>query len=519
MAKNVQQQELHKTIWNTADSLRGAVDGWAFKAYILGSLFYRFISENLTQRINELQWEAGMKGFDYAKISDEEAEEARQLMVEEKGFFILPSQLFCNVARRPEANPDLNEDINRIFRAIEGSSCGTASEPKMKNLFADFLVDNSLLGGSVAQRNKRLSDVLTAVRKMDLGGDFAHHDIDAFGDAYEYLMKMYASKAGKGGGEYFTPQEVSEVLARIVLYDNHVGTVYDPCCGSGSLLLRVARMMEVEGQRARLKYYGQELNPTTYNLCRINMFLHNVNYDNFDIQQEDTLLNPQHLGMKFDAVVSNPPYSAEWIGKDNPLLMNDARFSPAGVLAPKSAADLDFVMHILYHLKESGTAAIVEFPGVLYRSGAEKKIRQYLVSNNYVDTIIQLPENLFFGVTIATCIIVLKKGKKRDSNILFIDASQEFVKQGNKNVLTKENRDKIVEAYQKREEVQYFTKLVEISEVLKHESNLTVSSYVEKEEKREVIDIQAVNKEVREIRARGDELAAEIEKIIKEMEG
>lgn len=500
---NKEREELHKTIWSIAEELRGAVDGWEFKAYVLGAIFYRYISENLTSYINNVQAAAGIKDFDYVKMKDEEAKEACDMMVQEKGFFILPSQLFQNVAKNPEKDVNLNETLSNVFRAIEASAAGTDSEEKVKGLFSDFIIDSSRIGSSVDLRNKCIAKVLTAVRDMQLNKTYADNEIDTVGDTYEFLMQMYASNAGKSGGEFFTPQEVSQVLARIASYNNpNIKTVYDPACGSGSLLMKFVKYAKEQGKDPNeIKFYGQEINPTTYNLCRINMFLHEVNYDKFDIQEGNTLTTPHHLGEKFDAIVSNPPYSRPWEGKNNPILINDVRYSPAGVLAPASKSDLAFTMHMLYHLKETGTCAIVEFPGVLYRGGAEKKIREYLIKNNFVDTVIQLPANLFFGVSIATCIIVLKKNKKNDNNILFIDASEEFVKKGDKNKLEDENQDNIVNAYKERKEVQYFTKLVSNDDVLANGANLSVSSYVEKEDKREVIDIVELNKEIQALQS------------------
>lgn len=494
---NSEREELHKTIWSIAEELRGAVDGWEFKAYVLGAIFYRYISENLTSYINQLQADAGIEGFDYAKMSDADANAARGQMVQEKGFFILPSQLFQNVAAQPEKDVNLNETLANVFRSIEASAAGTESEEQVKGLFSDFIIDSSRIGNSVDLRNKCISKVLTKVRDMKLSKKFSDNSIDTVGDTYEFLMQMYASHAGKSGGEFFTPQEVSEVLARIASFQNpHVRKVYDPACGSGSLLIK---FVKYAGDDAKdIEFYGQEINPTTYNLCRINMFLHDVNYAKFDIQLGNTLTTPHHLGMQFDAIVSNPPYSKKWEGKESPILINDERYSPAGVLAPASKSDLAFTMHMLYHLGETGTCAIVEFPGVLYRGGAEKKIREYLVRNNFVDAVIQLPANLFFGVGIATCIIVLKKNKK-DNNVLFIDASEEYVKNGNKNKLETENQDTIVNAYGERKEMQYFSKLVSTDDVLANDANLSVSSYVEKEDKREDIDIVALNAEIEEL--------------------
>ena len=519
MSTNQQREELHRTIWSIADELRGAVGGWEFKAYVLGTLFYRFISENLTDYINCLQADAGMEGFDYADMPDEEAEMAREQMVEEKGFFILPSQLFRNVCEKCEQDENLNMTLANIFREIEGSAIGTPSEDDMKGLFSDFNVDSTQLGGDVKTRNRLIAKVLLKVRDMNLGDGFQDNKIDAFGDAYEFLMTMYASNAGKSGGEFFTPQEVSELLARITAADGHeIRSVYDPACGSGSLLLKFSKT--IGRKNASLKYYGQEINPTTYNLCRINMFLHNINYDNFDIQLGDTLVNPLHRDFEpFDAIVSNPPYSIPWEGYKNPLLINDDRYAGPGVLAPDKTADLAFTLHMLASLSESGTAAIVEFPGVLYRGGKEQSIRKWLVENNYVDTIIQLPSNLFFGVGIATCIIVLRKSARPDNSILFIDASKDFVKHGNKNRLASDNQDHIFSIFSERKEEQYFSRLVTIDEVLKNEANLSVSSYVEQEDTREVIDIDQVNANLRNLIAEGNTLNARIEEIINELKG
>ena len=517
MAITNERAELHKTIWKIANDLRGAVDGWNFKAYVLGSIFYRFISENICDYIHQLMKEAGQPDFDYANISDEMAENIRQKMVEEKGYFILPSQLFQNVVKNADKDDNLNETLSKIFSSIEASAQGTESEDDLRGLFSDFLVDNTDLGNTVIKRNQLLAKVLKTVAEMELGSKYNDTDNDTFGDTYEFLMQMYASAAGKSGGEFFTPQQVSELLAKLASYNNpNIQKVYDPACGSGSLLLKFAKT--VGKTNPDLKYFGQEINPTTYNLCRINMFLHNINYDNFDIRLEDTLLHPQHMmDAPFDAIVSNPPYSLKWEGKDNTILINDERYAPAGVLAPKSAADLAFTMHMLWHLSERGTAAIVEFPGVLYRGGDEKKIRQYLIQHNHVDCVIQLPANLFFGVGIATCIIVLKKSAKVDSSVLFIDASKLFVKDGNKNLLLDEHLDKIMELYAHRKDVDYLAKLVKNDDILANDCNLSVSSYVEQEDTREVIDIKEVNAKLEKLIAEGNELNKKIEAIIKEM--
>ncbi len=515
MSNQQERAELHKTIWKIANDLRGSVDGWEFKAYVLGSIFYRFISENICDYIHQLMKEAGQPDFDYCNISDEMAENIRQKMVEEKGYFILPSQLFQNVVKVADKDENLNERLTSIFRSIEASAVGTASEDDLRGLFSDFTVDSASLGSTVIKRNQLLAKVLQTVSQMELGSRYNDTTNDTFGDTYEFLMQMYASQAGKSGGEFFTPQQVSELLARLASHNNpNINKVYDPACGSGSLLLKFAKTVGKENPN--LQYFGQEVNPTTYNLCRINMFLHNVNFDNFDIRLEDTLLKPQHMqDAPFDAIVSNPPYSLKWEGKDNPILINDERYAPAGVVAPKSAADLAFTMHMLWHLSEKGTAAIVEFPGVLYRGGDEKKIRQYLIKHNFVDTVIQLPANLFFGVGIATCIIVLKKSAKTDSSVLFIDASKLFQKDGNKNILLDEHQDKIMELFANRKDEQYLAKLVKNDDILENDCNLSVSSYVEQEDTREVINIAEVNAKLETLVKEGNELNQKIEAIIK----
>ena len=517
MANVNERAELHKTIWKIANDLRGSIDGWEFKAYVLGSIFYRFISENICDYIHQLMVKAGQPDFDYTTISDEMAERIRKRVVEEMGYFILPSQLFQNVVKTADKDENLNEKLTKIFRSIEASAQGTASEDDLRGLFSDFSVDSASLGSTVIKRNQLLAKVLKTVASMDLGSRYDDTTNDTFGDTYEFLMQMYASEAGKSGGEFFTPQQVSELLASLASWNNpNINKVYDPACGSGSLLLKFAKT--VGRENPNLQYFGQEVNPTTYNLCRINMFLHNVNFDNFDIRLEDTLLKPQHLDeAPFDAIVSNPPYSLKWEGKDNTILINDPRYSPAGVLAPKSAADLAFTMHMLYHLSEQGTAAIVEFPGVLYRGGDEKRIRQYLIKNNYVDTVIQLPANLFFGVGIATCIIVLKKSAKTDSSVLFIDASKLFQKNGNKNILLPEHQKKIMDVFKSRKDEQYLAKLVKNDDILANDCNLSVSSYVEQEDTREVINISEVNAKLETLVTEGNELNQKIEAIIKEL--
>ena len=530
--KEQERDELHRAIWAIADELRGAVDGWDFKNYVLGTMFYRYISENLTSYVNQGEWDAGNTGFDYAQMPDAEAEEARAGLVEEKGFFILPSELFCNVQKNCEnkeavfvdvdgnekkIKDNLNEFLELIFNHIENSAKGSSSENSFAGLFDDFDVSSNKLGATVAKRNERLAKLLNGVAGMNLGS-VKDHDIDAFGDAYEYLMTMYASNAGKSGGEFFTPADVSELLTRLgTVGKTTINKVYDPACGSGSLLLKAEKILGRDA--VRNGFYGQEINITTYNLCRINMFLHDVGFDKFDIACEDTLTNPQHWDDEpFELIVSNPPYSIKWAGDDNPLLINDPRFAPAGVLAPKSKADLAFIMHSLSWLAPNGTAAIVCFPGIMYRGGAEQKIRKYLIDNNFIDCVIQLPSNLFFGTSIATCIMVMKKGKK-DNKVLFIDATNECIKVTNNNKLTPENTDKIVDTYAGRLVSDHFSHLAEYSEVVENDYNLSVSTYVEAEDTREQIDIQKLNAEIEEIVAREEELREAIRAIVAEIEG
>lgn len=515
--KEQEREELHRAIWAIADELRGAVDGWDFKNYVLGTMFYRFISEDLTNYINQNEIEAGDTDFDYAKMSDEDAEEAREGLIEEKGFFMLPSELFCNVCANAANDENLNERLERIFNNIEGSAKGSESEADFSGLFDDFDVNSNKLGSTVAKRNERLAKLLNGVKDMNLG-DINDHSIDAFGDAYEYLMGMYASGAGKSGGEFFTPPEVSVLLTRLGTVGKKViNKAYDPACGSGSLLLKCAELLGRDA--VRNGFYGQEINITTYNLCRINMFLHKIGFDKFDIACEDTLTNPQHWDEEpFELIVSNPPYSVKWVGDGDATLINDPRFAPAGVLAPKSKADMAFIMHSLSWLAANGTAAIVCFPGIMYRGGAEQKIRKYLVDNNYVDAVIQLSGGLFFGTSIATCIMVLKKGK-RDNKVMFIDASKEYIKVTNNNKLTPENIDRIVDVFAKREDVAHFSHLADYAEIAENDFNLSVSTYVEPEDTREKIDIVKLNAEIAEIVAREQVLRSEIDKIISEIEG
>ena len=531
MASNREREELHKAIWSIADDLRGSVDGWDFKQYILGIMFYRYISENITNYINEGERKAGDTTFDYAKLKDSDAEYERDNLVKEKGFFIRPSELFCNVIKSAKSDSatftdvegktksikdNLNEYLEMIFNNIENSAKGAESEDDFSGLFDDIDVNSNKLGATVTKRNEKLVKILDGIAGINLG-NYQDNNIDAFGDAYEFLMSMYASNAGKSGGEFYTPQEVSELLTRLAIVGKtSVNKVYDPACGSGSLLLKSAKILGKDN--VRNGFFGQEVNLTTYNLCRINMFLHDIDYDKFDIACEDTLLTPMHWDDEpFEVIVSNPPYSIKWAGDDNAVLINDPRYSPAGVLAPKSKADFAFIMHSLSWLATNGVASIVCFPGILYRGGAEQKIRKYLIDNNFVDCVIQLPDNLFFGTGIATCIMVLKKSKK-DNSTLFIDASKECVKVTNYNKLTNKNIMDIVKIFEDREDVIYTSRLVSNKDIEKNDYNLSVSSYVEQEDTREHIDIDSLNQEIDEIVEKEQVLRDEIKKIISEIE-
>ena len=514
--KEMERAELHRAIWQIANDLRGEVDGWDFKQYVLGMLFYRYISEKLTNYLNAEAREAGDTDFDYAVLSDAEALTEKSNIVDEQGYFILPSELFVNVRKNAPTNENLNETLEQVFHHIESSSVGTSSEGDLAGLFDEFDVNSNKLGKTVPKRNENLVKLMNGVGNMGLG-HYQDNTIDAFGDAYEYLMRMYASNAGKSGGEYFTPQEVSELLTHLtVVGKTQVNKVYDPACGSGSLLLKFAKILGKEN--VRNGFYGQDNNLTSYNLCRINMFLHDINFDDFDIAHGNTLTDPQHWDDEpFEAIVCNPPYSKKWLGKENPLLINDPRYAPAGVLAPVSKSDFAFIMHALAWLAASGTAAIVCFPGIMYRGGAEKKIRQYLIDSNFVDAVIQLPDNLFFGTTIATCIMVLKKSKP-DTTTVFIDASKECVKVTNSNKLSQENIENILKLYTDRVDVEHAVRVAKGSEIAAEDYNLSVSTYVVPEDTREIIDIVQLNAEIRAIVAREAVLRDEIEKIIAEIE-
>ncbi|WP_292981105.1 type I restriction-modification system subunit M [Nitrosomonas sp.] len=513
MTSTQQRAELQRRIWQIANDVRGAVDGWDFKQYVLGALFYRFISENFASYI-----EGGDDNLRYAELPDSViTPEIKDDAIKTKGYFIYPSQLFATIAAGANSNESLNTDLAAIFAAIEASASGYPSEQDIKGLFADFDTTSNRLGNTVKDKNTRLAAVLKGVEDLDFG-DFDSSHIDLFGDAYEFLISNYAANAGKSGGEFFTPQHVSKLIAQLAMHQQtSVNKIYDPACGSGSLLLQAKK--HFDAHIIEDGFFGQEINHTTYNLARMNMFLHNVNYDKFNIQLGNTLIDP-HFGddKPFDAIVSNPPYSVKWIGADDPTLINDDRFSPAGVLAPKSKADFAFVLHALSYLSAKGRAAIVCFPGIFYRGGAEQKIRQYLVDNNYVESVISLAPNLFFGTTIAVNILVLSK-HKLDTRTQFIDASALFKKETNNNILTDAHIEQIMTVFDSKANVDHFAQSVPFEQIAANDYNLSVSSYVEARDTREVVDIAQLNAELKTTVAKIDRLRADIDAIVAEIEG
>jgi len=512
MKSTAQRAALQNRIWQIANEVRGSVDGWDFKQYVLGTLFYRFISENFAHFI-----EGGDESINYAALSDDVITDAiKDDAIKTKGYFIYPSQLFTNIAKNAYTNPNLNTDLSAIFSAIESSANGYPSEPDIKGLFADFDTTSNRLGNTIAEKNSRLCAVIKGVESLNFGR-FEENHIDLFGDAYEYLISKYAANAGKSGGEFFTPQNVSKLIAQLAMrHQTTVNKIYDPAAGSGSLLLQAKK--HFDAHIIEDGFFGQEINHTTYNLARMNMFLHNINYDKFNLALGNTLLDP-HFGddKPFDAIVSNPPYSVKWIGSDDPTLINDDRFAPAGVLAPKSKADFAFVLHALSYLSSKGRAAIVCFPGIFYRGGAEQKIRKYLVDNNYIETIISLAPNLFYGTSIAVTILVLSKHKS-DNTIQFIDASELFSQQTNTNILTDEHIEQIIQAFDKKENIQHFAKSVDNEAIAQNDYNLSVSSYVEAKDTREVIDITKLNSELKTTVEKIDKLRSEIDAIVAEIE-
>ena len=512
MTSTQQRAELQKKIWQIANEVRGSVDGWDFKQYVLGTLFYRFISENFSDYI-----EGGDESVDYASLPDDViTPEIKEDAIKTKGYFIYPSQLFSNVAATCESNANLNTDLAKIFSDIESSANGYPSEDDIKGIFADFDTTSNRLGNTVIEKNKRLCSVLKGVAELNFG-NFHENEIDLFGDAYEFLISKYAANAGKSGGEFFTPQGVSRLIAQLAMHgQTTIDKIYDPACGSGSLLLQSKKQFDAhiieEG------FWGQEINHTTYNLARMNMFLHNINYDKFNIALGDTLTDPKFGDEKpFDAIVSNPPYSIKWIGSDDPTLINDERFAPAGVLPPKSKADFAFILHVLHYLSGKGRAAIVSFPGIFYRGGAERKIRKYLIDNNYVETVISLAPNLFYGTSIAVNILVLSKHKS-DTRIQFIDASKLYTQQTNTNILEPKHIEKIMQVFDSKAEEEYFATSVDFERIAENDYNLSVSSYVEAEDTREKIDITQLNAEIKTTVEKIDRLRAEIDEIVAEIE-
>ncbi|MGL5912718.1 MAG: type I restriction-modification system subunit M [Bacteroidales bacterium] len=514
MTSIAQRQELQAKIWKIANEVRGSVDGWDFKQFVLGTLFYRFISENFSNYIK-----GGDENIDYTQLSDDIiTPELKDDAIKTKGYFIYPSQLFVNVAKTANTNPNLNTDLKAIFNAIESSANGYPSELDIKGLFADFDTTSTRLGNTVEGKNLRLAAVLKGVEELNFG-NFEDNQIDLFGDAYEFLISNYAANAGKSGGEFFTPQHVSKLIAQLAMHkQDKVNKIYDPAAGSGSLLLQAKK--HFDNHIIEEGFFGQEVNHTTYNLARMNMFLHNVNYDKFNIALGDTLRNPLYGDDKpFDAIVSNPPYSINWIGDGDPTLINDERFAPAGVLAPKSKADFAFVLHALSYLSSKGRAAIVCFPGIFYRGGAEQKIRKYLIDNNYVETVISLAPNLFFGTSIAVNIVVLSK-HKTDTKTQFIDASGEayFKKETNNNVLTDAHIDAIMEMFDNKKEVEHIAKSIDNLKIAENNYNLSVSSYVEAKDTREVINIEELNAKINKTVEKINTLRTEIDTIINEIE-
>lgn len=514
MTSATQRTILQNQIWKIANDVRGSVDGWDFKQFVLGTLFYRFISENFTNYI-----EGGDESINYPSMSDDViTSEIKDDAIKTKGYFILPSQLFVNIAKTANTNPNLNTDLKAIFDAIESSANGYPSEEDIKGLFADFDTTSTRLGNTVEHKNARLAAVIKGVEQLDFG-KFEENQIDLFGDAYEFLIGNYAANAGKSGGEFFTPQHVSKLIAQLAMHgQTSVNKIYDPAAGSGSLLLQAKK--HFDNHIIEEGFFGQEVNHTTYNLARMNMFLHNINYDKFHIVLGDTLKDPQLMDEKpFDAIVSNPPYSINWIGSDDPTMINDERFAPAGVLAPKSKADFAFVLHALHYLSPRGRAAIVCFPGIFYRGGAEQKIRKYLVDGNYVETIISLAPNLFYGTSIAVTILVLSKNKT-DTKTQFIDVTGEeyFKKVTNNNMLEDKHIDKIMGMFDSKEEVPHVATSVDNTKIAENDYNLSVSSYVEAKDNREKINIEELNKEVNLTVKKIDQLRADIDAIIKEIE-
>ena len=497
-----QRRLLEQQLWNIANTLRGKMDADEFRDYILGFIFYKYLSERMNAYADDI---LEADGITYRSI-DESSDEGKQYLeaireeaVQSIGYFLKPSELFSSVARRGNGNGKhgdvfILEDLQRILNNIEQSTMGTESEEDFDHLFEDLDLTSTKLGRTEAAKNDLIAKVLAHLDKIDFR--LEDTEADVLGDAYEYLIAQFAAGAGKKAGEFYTPQEVSKVLAKLVTDGKErLKSVYDPTCGSGSLLLRVAREVKEVG-----KFYGQELNRTTYNLARMNMILHSVNYQKFDIKQEDSLEHPQHPDLRAEAVVANPPFSAKWSA--HPLHLGDDRFSQYGRLAPSSKADWAFIQHMIHHLHENGTMAVVAPHGVLFRGAAERHIRQYLIEDqNYLDAVIGLPANIFYGTSIPTCILVFKKCKEQVNDILFVDASQCFAKRGNQNYLRGEDIERIVSTYKKRSVQEKYSYVATLDEVKENEYNLNIPRYVDTFDEEEPVNLEAVSKELKELEA------------------
>jgi type I restriction enzyme M protein len=485
---------LEQQLWNIANTLRGKMDADEFRDYILGFIFYKYLSEKMEEYADDILEANNITYHEIVGLADEEKniEAMKEASIESLGYFLRPEELFSKVATRGNGttNNFILEDLTSILRNIEQTTMGTESEDDFVHLFEDLDLTSTKLGKSVEARNTLIVKVLTHLDKINF--ELKNHDRDVLGDAYEYLIAQFASGAGKKAGEFYTPQQVSKVLAKIVTKGkSKLKSVYDPTCGSGSLLLRVAKEVEDVSN-----FYGQELNRTTYNLCRMNMIMHDVHYRKFDIKQEDTLEHPQHLEERFEAIVANPPFSAKWSAND--LFLSDDRFSQYGRLAPSSKADFAFVQHMIHHLDENGTMAIVLPHGVLFRGAAEGHIREYLIEDrNYLDAVIGLPANIFYGTSIPTCILVFKKCREDSDNILFIDASREFEKVKTQNYLTDENVCKIVDTYANRKEIAKYSHLASMNEIKENDYNLNIPRYVDTFEEEERVDLDAVSLELK----------------------
>jgi len=492
-----QKKQLEQQLWNIANTLRGKMDADEFRDYILGFIFYKYLSEKMNGYADDILVEDNIKFKDIDEDSQEGKEyleAVREESIEQLGYFLKPSELFSAVASRGSGDSDnfILEDLTNILNSIEQSTMGQESEDDFEHLFEDLDLSSTKLGRSEEAKNSLIAKVLSHLEKIDF--ELKNHDCDVLGDAYEYLIGQFASGAGKKAGEFYTPQEVSKILAKIVTTNKErLKSVYDPTCGSGSLLLRVAK--EVGGVSG---FYGQELNRTTYNLARMNMIMHDVHYRDFNIRQEDTLENPQHLDNRFEAIVANPPFSAHWSA--NPLHLSDDRFSQYGKLAPKTKADFAFIQHMIYHLDDNGTMAVVMPHGVLFRGASEGHIRRYLIEDrNYLDAVIGLPANIFYGTSIPTTILVFKKCREDSDCVLFIDASAHFEKVKNQNHLRVEDIEKIVTTYQERKEIAKYSHKATLAEIAENDYNLNIPRYVDTFEEEEAVDLAEVAKALKDL--------------------